>query len=64
MALTKEQKDIIRNHFSEIPRDMEVFKNLIDVKIDDKEKKDALLAMIEKFEAECAEVKDIIETLN
>lgn len=63
MPLTKEEKDKIKNHFTEIPKDMEVFKNLIDVGIADEDKKRCLLAMIDKMETECEEVKDIINNL-
>ncbi len=61
--MTKEQKDIINNHFSEIPREMEIFKKIIDIGIDDEDKKQLLLAMIDKMESECSEVKTIIKNL-
>ena len=61
--MTKEEKDTIKNHFTEIPKNMEVFKSLIDVNIPDADKKRYFLAMIDKMQAECEEVKDIINNL-
>ncbi len=63
MNLTAEEIAIIKNHFSEIPKNMEIFKSLIDVKIDDENKKKVLLAMIDKFEIDIEGIKTIIETM-
>ncbi len=63
MPLTTDQKNKIKNHFSEIPKDMELFKGLIDVKMPEEDKKECLLAMINKFEKEIKEIKDIIEII-
>ncbi len=64
MNLTAEQIDLINNHFTEIPKDMVVFKGLVDVKISDEEKKSCLLAIIDKMEREMAQVKEVIETIS
>ena len=63
MPLTREQKDTIKNHFTDVPLKMSVFKQLVELNFPDEEKKSCLLAMIEKIETEITTVKDIIETL-
>ena len=63
MNLTQEQKDKIKNHFSTIPTEMVLFRQLIDNRITDADVKKALLAMIKNFEDDITEVKDIIKSI-
>lgn len=63
MPLTKEQKDAIKNHFSDVPVKMSIFKQLVDADFPDEEKKTCLLAIIDKIETEVTEIKGVIETL-
>ena len=63
MPLTAEQKKLIRNHFSTIPKDIGIFLTIIDLEIDEQVKKDVLIELLDKIEKDLVEVKQIIENL-
>ena len=61
--MTAEQKAKIKNHFTTIPNEMGLFKQIIDNRIEDADMKRALLAMIDNFEKDIKEIKDIIKAI-
>lgn len=63
MPLTAEDKQKIKDIQTDFLREIEVFRNLLDIKILDEEKKQTFLSMIDRCEENLAKIKDIVETI-